>query len=101
MALAGIWTPAHGAPPTMAILTTGANAALRQLHHRMPVILTSADWDRWLEADVDGGLVGDLLRPAPDDAIRIWPVSTTVNRADNEGPELLAPVVPQPTLGLL
>jgi putative SOS response-associated peptidase YedK len=100
MALGGIWTPARAAPPTMAILTTAANAALRPLHHRMPVILAAAAWDRWLDPAVDGGLLTDLLASAPDDAVRIWPVSTAVNKADNEGPELLAEITPQPTLGL-
>jgi putative SOS response-associated peptidase YedK len=84
----------------MAILTTSANTALRPLHHRMPVILGPTDWDRWLDASLDGGLLTDLLAPAPDESIRIWPVATMVNRADNEGPELLAEIVPQPTLGL-
>jgi putative SOS response-associated peptidase YedK len=101
MALAGIWTPARAAPPTMAILTTGANGALRPLHHRMPVIVAPREWDRWLDATLDGGLLTDLLAPAPDESIRVWPVATAVNRADNEGPELLAPVEPQPTLGLV
>lgn len=100
MALAGVWSPARIGPPTMAILTTSANAALRPLHHRMPVIVLSADWDRWLDGSLDGGPLTDLLVPAPDDAVRVWPVSTAVNRADNEGPELLTEIAPQPTLGL-
>ncbi len=41
-----------------AILTTAANAAMRVLHQRMPVILERDDWHAWL----DGG--DGLLRPA-------------------------------------
>jgi putative SOS response-associated peptidase YedK len=100
IALAGIWSPTRSGPPTMAILTTHANALLKELHHRMPVIVTASDSERWLDPSLDGGLLGDLLVPAPDDGLRMWPVSTAVNNADNEGAELLAPITPQPTLGL-
>jgi putative SOS response-associated peptidase YedK len=100
MGLAAIWNPTRAGLPSMAILTTRANAFLGELHSRMPVIVAHADWDRWLDSSLDGGLLPDLLVPAPEDALRMWPVSTAVNNADNEGPEVLAPVKPQPTLGL-
>lgn len=100
MALAGLWSPTRSGPPTMAILTTHANALLKELHNRMPVIVAASDWDRWLDPSLDGGLLGDLLTPASEDALRFWAVSTAVNNADNDGPELLAPLAPQPTLGL-
>ena len=38
----------------------------------MPVIIERADWPIWLgEAEGD---VPALLRPAPEDALRFWPV---------------------------
>jgi putative SOS response-associated peptidase YedK len=38
--------------------------------------------------------------PAPDDSLRIWPVSTAVNSVRNDGPELLRPIDDVPsTLG--
>jgi putative SOS response-associated peptidase YedK len=30
--------------------------------------------------------------PAPSDEFELWPVSTLVNKADNNGPELVKPV---------
>ena len=33
---------------TFAILTTSANATMRVLHKRMPVILEPKDWPLWL-----------------------------------------------------
>ena len=52
LAFAGVWewwkAPDGELERTVAILTTGANATMRQLHERMPVILESGDWSIWL-----------------------------------------------------
>ena len=54
MAFAGLWEGRR--PPngevlrTFAIITTAANATMRQLHDRMPVILEHDDWPVWLWA---------------------------------------------------
>jgi putative SOS response-associated peptidase YedK len=90
MAFAGLWEGWRGeggeVVRTFAILTTDANAPMRAVHHRMPVILAPDDWTEWLEGDDPAA----LLRPAPDDLLRFWPVSRTVNSPWNNGPELLA-----------
>ena len=42
---------------------------------------------------------GSLLRPAPEDVLRIWPVGKAVGKVKNDGPELLEPItVAEPTL---
>jgi putative SOS response-associated peptidase YedK len=33
-----------------------------------------------------------LLRPADEDVLRLWPISTAVNAVRNNGPDLLAPL---------
>jgi putative SOS response-associated peptidase YedK len=72
-ALAGLWEwwrdPAGGTGvATYTIVTTAANAALTPIHDRMPVVVAAAHEDRWLDpADP----AKDLLRPFPDDALRI------------------------------
>jgi putative SOS response-associated peptidase YedK len=91
-AFAGIWTDAsHANPPTAAILTVGANGTIGPLHHRMPVLLD--DLDTWLDAGAPLEVIAALLQPAPDDAVRIWPVSTAVNSVRNDGAQLLEPFV--------
>lgn len=102
LALAGIWTRTTDGSVTAAILTTGPNEAMRRLHHRMPVIIGLDQADAWLAPDAAVGEVAPLLAPAPDDALRIWPVSRAVNSVRINGPELLRPAdaVPE-TLGLL
>ena len=65
LAFAGVWewwrAPDETVMRTFAILTTAANATVRQLHHRMPVILEPDAWSLWL-----GDTVApiDLTRPA-------------------------------------
>ena len=56
----------------------------------MPVVLPESAWDRWLDPenhDVDA--LQQLLVPRRPTSSRSWPVSTLVNKADNNGPELL------------
>jgi len=71
---------------TFAVVTTEANGPMRAVHDRMPAILAPGDWAEWLESDGPA----PLMRPAPDDLLRFWPVSKAVNSPRNNGPELLA-----------
>lgn len=75
---------------TVAILTTAANATLRPIHARMPLIIAEADTLRWLGDDPEDAAV--LMRPAPDDALHAWPVGRAVNSVANDGPDLLQAV---------
>jgi putative SOS response-associated peptidase YedK len=97
-AFAGLWdrwTEASGRViESCTILTTEANSLLREIHHRMPVILKSRDYDRWLDpAITDPQRVMDLLQPFDGQAMKTCPVSTAVNRVENDGPECAGPVV--------
>jgi putative SOS response-associated peptidase YedK len=93
--LAGVWenwkNPAGEWVRTFAIIVTDANELVGQLHDRMPVILHRADYGRWLSAEPDPR---DLLRPFESDAMRMWPVSTRVNKPENDDPSLLDEVPP-------
>ena len=100
LAFAGLWDVWRDpndtdAPPlqTCVIITTEANDRLAAIHHRMPVVLPDGAWDRWLDPsneDVDTLLA--LLVPAPADDFVTWPVRLLVNKATNEGPELIEPI---------
>ncbi len=89
--LAGLWEswtdPAGELVRSFAIVTTTANATLSPIHDRMPVVLEHGGRDAWLD---DGPHA--LLRPAPDDVLRRWPVGSAVNSPRNNGPRLLDPV---------
>jgi putative SOS response-associated peptidase YedK len=76
-----------------AIVTTDANEKLAPIHDRMPVVLAERDWDEWLDPENrDTAKLARLLVPAPDSEFLSYPVSTLVNKPDNQGPELLEPV---------
>ena len=95
LAFGGLWEswtdPASGqVTRTFCIVTTDANATMAPIHNRMPVVLEPEDWPVWLgEADGDPAA---LLRPAADQVLRVWPVSTEVNNVRHNGPGLLAPM---------
>jgi putative SOS response-associated peptidase YedK len=73
---------------TFTIVTTNANAVLRPIHERMPVILESSDWPAWLgEVDDDPAT---LLRPSAAE-LRVWRVGTAVNNVRNDNAALLEP----------
>ncbi|MCU4185333.1 SOS response-associated peptidase [Acidiferrimicrobium sp. IK] len=105
MAFAGLWElwRPPGADPdeaplrTAVIVTTAANAALSSIHDRMPVVLGPDAWPTWLDPEVeDRATLEGLLVPAPDEWFEAFPVSTRVNKVDQDGPELLEPLPPQP-----
>ena len=58
----------------------------------MPVIIPPESYDRWLSTlDPDPR---DLLVPYPAGPMRIWPISTRVNKPANDDAALLEPVKP-------
>jgi putative SOS response-associated peptidase YedK len=94
--LAGIWEnwkePSSGDwIRTFAIITTDANELVADIHDRMPVILAATDGARWIGEEHDPG---DLMRPFPADLMRVWPISTRVNKPENDDPSILEPVEP-------
>jgi len=95
-ALAGLWETWMGKDgseiDTAAILTTGANARLSAIHHRMPVVIARDDFARWLDPCVEPRHVADLFRPAPDAYFSPVPVGERVNSARNDGPDLQQPI---------
>jgi putative SOS response-associated peptidase YedK len=98
--MAGIWSPTRHAPPTVAILTTAPNPLVGRIHNRMPVILPMDVLDDWLDPATTPADVAPMLMAAPEESLRMWPVSTAVNRVQVDGPELLRPIELAPTLGL-
>jgi putative SOS response-associated peptidase YedK len=96
-ALAGLWAsweyPGGQAMDTCTVLTTGANALMRRVHHRMPAILPAKDWKFWLDLPAQkADLLLAMLQPAPADELLAHPVTPRMNRPDFDGPECLEPV---------
>jgi putative SOS response-associated peptidase YedK len=70
-----------------ALITTEANEKMAEVHHRMPVILTPEEVGPWLDPATARGDLQALLKPLPDAAVTLTPVSKRVNavREDDAG----------------
>jgi putative SOS response-associated peptidase YedK len=95
-AIAWIWEnwkePASGEwIRTFSIITTDANALVAEIHERMPLILAREHYVRWLGEDADPR---DLMRPFPAELMRMWPISTRVNKPENDDPSIIEPIEP-------
>jgi len=66
---------------------------MAEIYSRMPAILDESDWPKWLgeEPATDQELLA-LLRPCPDDRLKIWKVDNKIGNVRNTGPELILPV---------
>jgi putative SOS response-associated peptidase YedK len=100
LAMAGIWSRSRALGVTAAILTTRPNELVASIHNRMPVILPRDFLDAWLDPSATLAELEPMLAPAPDESLRVWPVSTEVNRVAADGAHLLRPVELPATLGL-
>ena len=75
------------------ILTTDANERVGSIHDRMPVILNQADYDLWLDPDVqDAKRLEPLLVPYRSEAMAAYAVSTMVNNPKADDPRCVEPV---------
>jgi len=73
---------------TFTIITTQANEIMKPLHHRMPVILAPHLEKEWLENSNIKDLQA-MLKPFQSHKMETYEVSTLVNKAQNEGLELI------------
>ena len=63
--------------------------ATAEFHNRMPLILAPTDYVRWLSGESDPH---DLMRPSPAQPMRMWPISTRVNKPENDDPSIVEPI---------
>ena len=94
-AFAGLWETwdAYGEQiRSCTIVTTDANDLMREIHHRMPVILPAENYAAWLDPGFGGKeALLDLLRPYPSEEMEAYPVSRRVNRPANNEPSVVEP----------
>lgn len=71
------------------VLTKPAGPDLEDVHHRMPVLVEPALFDRWLSADLSPPEQTSLFEPAPAGTLKRRPVARTVNNARIDDPACL------------
>ncbi len=96
-AFAGLWDtwqdPQDETVISCTIITTEANDLLRPIHERMPVILQRDQEDLWLDHDVpEPEVLREVLIPYNPDTMNAYEISTLVNSAANDGPEVIEPI---------
>jgi len=96
-AFAGLWEqwkPPEGEPlETCTIITTEPNDLMAPIHNRMPVILSPASYDQWLDLSFQHvEPLKALLRPYPSEELTAYPVSTLVNNPRHDASQCLEPV---------
>ena len=70
------------------IITTRANAVVRQIHDRMPVMYRRDMGRQWLEQSIRDDLVLSLVsQPVLSEEIEAYEVSTLVKSPENDSPE--------------
>jgi putative SOS response-associated peptidase YedK len=71
------------------VITTDANELVAQIHNRMPLILPPGEYARWISDEPDPH---KLMRPFPAVPMRVWPISTRVNKPENDDPSIVEPI---------
>jgi putative SOS response-associated peptidase YedK len=98
-AFAGLWErwrqPGGAVLRSCTIITCPPNELVAPVHDRMPVILASADFERWLDPQAGGR---ELLAPCPAEWLEALPVSRRVNSVENDDPERITPLAVQGSL---
>jgi putative SOS response-associated peptidase YedK len=88
------WTSADGNRiHTCTIITTSPNETMKTIHNRMPVILDREAEDIWLgRENVSVDVLLSLLKPYSAESMTVYPVSTLVNRVQNDSPDCILEV---------
>lgn len=95
-AMAGLWekwNDGHQTHYTCTILTTQANELIKDIHNRMPVILTKETEQIWLDSSLeDVAELSKCMKPFASSEMNAYEVSTIVNSPKNDKPECILPI---------
>jgi putative SOS response-associated peptidase YedK len=94
-AFAGIWEFARieGEEILSAAIIVGeANSLVSPIHNRMPVMLMSKDYDRWLGPATDMHELKAMLKPYDASLMEAYAVSRLVNSVKNDTEECIEPM---------
>ncbi|MGA9272412.1 MAG: SOS response-associated peptidase [Candidatus Cybelea sp.] len=95
-AFAGLWEPDNDTA-SCDIATCEPNALVAPVHDRMPVILAGNAFDLWLDPEpLPPEIAASVLRPMDASLMRVREVSTRVNNASYDAPDVLE--TPDPRL---
>ena len=92
--MAGLrWEADDDQPERYIVLTTAPNELMSPIHDRMPVILQGHEARRWLEPrPLTAAEYGALVEHIPAARMQARVISSLVNNARNDTPEIIVPV---------
>lgn len=102
LVMAGLWdrwmSPDGEIVETFTIVTKPSEERVKDIHDRMPAILSKENQNEWLAPGLrePSSLRGLLANPSP--SLVATPVGTKVNKADYDAPDCIEPVQVQPGL---
>ena len=74
------------------IITTGAGESIRDIHHRMPVMLKPDVYDTWLDPEHQNiAVLETIIKNDILTELTVYPVSRQVNAVRNNDPSNIAP----------
>jgi len=92
--MAGLWdrwkAPDGQTVFSFTVITQPPNALMKDIHDRMPAILTAEQEALWLSDDISPQELVDMIEPYPDDSMKAYPVSKRVGNVRNNGKDLIA-----------
>ncbi len=95
-AFAGLWerwlSPDGSEILSCTIITTIPNELLKNIHNRMPVILSPDNRYQWLDETQSPQNLLPLLKPYPAAEMAFYPVSKLVNSPANDNPACVEPL---------
>lgn len=74
---------------SFSILTTEANSMVKEIHERMPVILSQELESSWLSDSLNDSEIQMLLRPFDSDKMNYYKVNRIMNSTDYDVPECI------------
>jgi putative SOS response-associated peptidase YedK len=78
---------------TCSVITTQATDAVGQIHDRMPMVIGADAYAAWLDpAQTDSAAALELLSVTDPAELEAYPVSTDVNKVQNNDPSLVEPL---------
>lgn len=86
---------------TFSLITTEANGIVATIQERMPVILTKASEEIWLDKQSSETDLIRLLIPYASEKMSYYPVSPQINNANTNVPSLITPTPPADQFGNL
>ena len=102
LVFAGLWdvwnTPSGIPMQTFTIITTPPNEEMKMVHNRMPMILFSKEAQQEWISDLALSDALGLLKTPESDMLKLFPVSSKVNKPTYNEPDLYNSVEEPPTL---